>query len=152
MNLELKELLRSVLKEELEPVHQRLDGMDKRFESIDYQLVGMNKRFDGIDQRLDKIENDVQGLKQDVKELKSDVEGLKVDVQKLKIGQAELQKNIVENLGEFTEKIAHQAEDRTYVLNRRLFDVETMIHKIDKLDISILLYYRVNPMPIKLRF
>lgn len=77
------------------------------------------------------------------------MDGLKVDVQKLKIGQAELQKNIVENLGEFTEKIAHQAEDRTYVLNRRLFDVETMIHKIDKLDISILLYYRVNPMPIK---
>lgn len=55
MDSDLKELLRSVLREELAPINQRLD----------------------------KIESDVQ---------------------ELKAGQAELQKNIVENLGNFTEK------------------------------------------------
>ncbi|MGG2110658.1 hypothetical protein ABFY60_09055 [Lysinibacillus pakistanensis] len=95
MDTDLKELLRSVLREELAPINQRLDGMDKR--------------FDGIEQRLDKIESDVQ---------------------ELKAGQAELQKNIVGNLGNFTEKIAHQVEDRTGALNKRVFEVETVIQRL----------------------
>lgn len=130
-------MLRSVLQEELTPVHnqldgidqrlggmdkrfetidqrfdgidQRLDGMDDRFENIDHQLVGMYKRFDGIDERLDKIENDVHDLK---------------------LGQEELQKNIIEHLGEFTEKIAQHVEGRTYALNKRVFDIETVIYRL----------------------
>lgn len=81
MDSDLKELLRSVLREELAPINQRLD----------------------------KIESDVQ---------------------ELKAGQAELQKNIVENLGNFTEKIAHQVEDRTGALNKRVFEVETVIQRL----------------------
>ncbi|QGG51164.1 hypothetical protein [Lysinibacillus pakistanensis] len=81
MDTNLKELLRSVLREELAPINQRLD----------------------------KIESDVQ---------------------ELKAGQAELQKNIVENLGNFTEKIAHQVEDRTGALNKRVFEVETVIQRL----------------------
>jgi len=81
LDTNLKELLRSVLREELAPINQRLD----------------------------KIESDVQ---------------------ELKAGQAELQKNIVENLGNFTEKIAHQVEDRTGALNKRVFEVETVIQRL----------------------
>jgi len=81
LDSDLKELLRSVLREELAPINQRLD----------------------------KIESDVQ---------------------ELKAGQAELQKNIVENLGNFTEKIAHQVEDRTGALNKRVFEVETVIQRL----------------------
>ncbi|MGN4125390.1 hypothetical protein ACMGD3_10330 [Lysinibacillus sphaericus] len=102
MDNDLKELLRSVLKEELGPVNQRLDGMDKRFD-------GMEQRLDGINQRLIKIEDDVRDIK---------------------LGQVELQKNIVENLGRFTEKIAHLVEDRTGALNKRVFEVETVIHRL----------------------
>lgn len=109
MDTDLKELLRSVLREELAPINQRLDGMDKRLGGMDIRLNGMDKRFDGIEQRLDKIESDVQ---------------------ELKAGQAELQKNIVGNLGNFTEKIAHQVEDRTGALNKRVFEVETVIQRL----------------------
>lgn len=59
---DLKELLRSVLKEELGPVNQRLDGMDKRFD-------GMEQRLDGIDRRLDKMEDDVREVKLGIDEL-----------------------------------------------------------------------------------
>ncbi|MGE6517391.1 hypothetical protein [Lysinibacillus sphaericus] len=62
MDNDLKELLRSVLKEELGPVNQRLDGMDKRFD-------GMEQRLDGIDRRLDKMEDDVREVKLGIGEL-----------------------------------------------------------------------------------
>jgi hypothetical protein len=57
MNNELKELLRSVLIEELEPINKRLDGFDQRFEI----------------------------LENGIKELKS--------------GQEQLQKNLIDSLG-----------------------------------------------------
>ncbi|QOY35216.1 hypothetical protein AWH56_021345 [Anaerobacillus isosaccharinicus] len=49
MNEELKELLRSVLKEELKPIRKQLDNFEQRFERID--------------QRLEIIEIDVRNLK-----------------------------------------------------------------------------------------
>ncbi|QDQ02548.1 hypothetical protein FOH38_19955 [Lysinibacillus fusiformis] len=116
MDHDLKELLRSVLKEELEPVNQRLDGMDKRFDGMEQRLDGMDKRFDGMEQRLDGIDRRLDKME--------------VDVQDIKHGLDELQKNIVENLGQFTEKIAHQVEDRTGALNKRVFEVETVIQRL----------------------
>jgi chromosome segregation ATPase len=56
MNEELKELLRSVLKEELEPIHKQLGSFEQRFERFD-------ERFDAVDQRLEMIEIDVRNLK-----------------------------------------------------------------------------------------
>lgn len=45
MNEELKDTLRSVLQEELKPIHQQLE------------------RFDGVETRLGRLETDVKGLK-----------------------------------------------------------------------------------------
>lgn len=75
MNNEIKELLRSVLKEELEPINKRLDIIDK-------------------------------------------------SVKELKIGQERLQKNIIESLGHYTEKIAENVDDKTEALNKSVYAVE----------------------------
>ncbi|MGP7816120.1 hypothetical protein [Niallia sp. 01092] len=86
MNNDLKEILRSVLKEELEPINKRLDGYEQR--------------FDGFEQRFDT-------LSEEIKELKD--------------GQARLQKNIIESLGQYTEKIAEHVDNKTEALNKRVY-------------------------------
>ncbi len=63
MNDELIELLRSVLKEELKPIHQQLDKFDERFDEVDSRFARIDERFDEVDHRLQTIEGDVKSLK-----------------------------------------------------------------------------------------
>ncbi len=65
MNNEIAELLRSVLKEELEPVNNRLDSMEQR--------------LNGMDQRLDSIEQEVKALRTDHAELRNEIIGTLAD-------------------------------------------------------------------------
>ena len=90
MDNELKELLRSVLKEELEPINNRLND----------------------------IEINVKDLNKDVKDIKT--------------GQEKLQKNIIESLGQYTEKIADHVDDKTAVLNNRVYAAETEIQRLTR--------------------
>nr|WP_304216834.1 hypothetical protein [Fredinandcohnia onubensis] len=101
---EMVDLLRSVLKEELNPIHKRLDRMDKRFDGID-------ERLEEIDQRLDRLETNQN---------------------ELVIGQEKLQKNLIESLGNYTEKIAEHVDNQTSALNKRIFKVETEIERLTR--------------------
>lgn len=83
VNNELKELLRSVLREELEPMNKRLGVIEK-------------------------------------------------DVKEIKAGQEQLQKNIIESLGQYTERIADHVDDKTAALNKRVYDVETDIQRLTR--------------------
>lgn len=83
MNNEFQELLRSVLKEELEPINKRLDIIEK-------------------------------------------------DVKEIRTGQVQLQKNIIESLGQYTERIAGHVDNKTAVLNKRVYDVETEIQRLTR--------------------
>ncbi|WP_107949007.1 hypothetical protein [Lysinibacillus parviboronicapiens] len=130
MDQDLKELLRSVLKEELGPVNQRLDGMDKRFDGMEQRLDGMDKRFDGMEQRLDGMDKRFDGMEHRLDGIDQRLDKIEDEVQEVKLGLDKLQKNIVENLGQFTEKIANQVEDRTGALNKRVFEVETVIQRL----------------------
>ncbi|MFB5269965.1 hypothetical protein ACE41H_24720 [Paenibacillus enshidis] len=55
MNVELKELLQSVIREELKPVHERIDKMETE----------MSESFD-------KMETDRQEIKQEIREIRVD--------------------------------------------------------------------------------
>ncbi|MCM3699427.1 hypothetical protein [Paenibacillus macerans] len=72
MDNELTELLRSVIKEELTPVNermdrfgQRFDRIDQRFDQVDQRFDQVDQRFEQVDQRLDRLENEQQAMKQD---------------------------------------------------------------------------------------
>jgi hemerythrin-like domain-containing protein len=97
MDNELKELFRSVLKEELEPINKRLVVIEK-----DVNVIGK--------------EVDVMGKA----------------VKDIKTGQEQLQKNIIESLGQYTERIANHVDDKTAVLNKRVYNVETEIQGLTR--------------------
>jgi predicted nuclease with TOPRIM domain len=70
MNEELKEIFRSVLKEELEPIHEQLENFDQRFDEVDQRFTKIDERFDEvdhrfmkIDERFDEVDSNVKGFK-----------------------------------------------------------------------------------------
>lgn len=111
MNSELKEALRSVLREELQPINKRLDTIGTRIDAIEPHLDTIDTRLNTIDTRLNVIE-------QDVKEIK--------------IGQEKLSKNIIESLGQYTDKIAEHVDVKTEVLNKRVYALETEVERLTR--------------------
>ena len=97
MDNELKELFRSVLKEELEPNNKRLVVIEK-----------------------------------DVNVIRKEVDVMGKAVKNIKTGQEQLQKSIIESLGQYTERIANHVDDKTAVLNKRVYNVETEIQRLTR--------------------
>lgn len=48
MNTQLLDAIRTILKEELKPIYQRLDSMDRRFEAIELRLQQQDYKLDTI--------------------------------------------------------------------------------------------------------
>lgn len=71
MDNDLKEALTTIIKAELSPVIERLDGIDSRLDGID-------SRLNGIDSRLDRIEFEQSQIKQAVLETNEIVKRLEV--------------------------------------------------------------------------
>jgi prefoldin subunit 5 len=103
MNRELLNELRSVFQEELKPIHKRLD----------------------------LIEQNVSSLKAGQERLELDFKILKQEVPGLKAGQEKIH-NIIKSVAEYTEKIVEHFDNKTEVLNKRVFAVETEILRIIK--------------------
>jgi chaperonin cofactor prefoldin len=77
--------------------------------TMNHRLDGMEKRFDGVDSRLASLE---------------------IGQKRLGEGQAKLQKNLVDSLGSYTEKIVDYVDNKTEALNKRVFTVETDIQRL----------------------
>jgi hemerythrin-like domain-containing protein len=88
---------------------------------------------------LKEMRSDMNGLKEDVSELKQgqkrleeDLSELKQGQERLEEGQKRLQQNLIDSLGSYTEKIIEHVDDKTEVLNRRVFNVEIDIRRLGR--------------------
>lgn len=88
---------------------------------------------------LKQILNEVQeirvgmnDLKQGQNRLEIDIKDLKQGQNRLEIGQEKLQKNLVDSLGLYTDKIVEHIDDKTEALNKRVYKVETEIERLSK--------------------
>ncbi|MBM7653474.1 hypothetical protein [Neobacillus cucumis] len=104
MNNELKDSLRSVLREELQPINKRLDTINKRLDTIEPRFVTIETRMNVIDQELKEI----------------------------KIGQEKFQTNMIESLGQYTDKIAEHVDVKTEVLNKCVYALETEVERLTR--------------------
>ncbi|MGM0901025.1 MAG: hypothetical protein ACQEXB_07965 [Bacillota bacterium] len=125
MTNELVEQIPSMLKEEINPVHIRLDRIDtrldlidSRFDGIDNRSVKKDSRFDQTDNRLDQMISRLDGIANDLKTLKSN--------------QKQFEVNISAILEEFTIKITEHYDSKLSVLNKRVFAVESNIERLMK--------------------
>lgn len=88
---------------------------------------------------MSEVKGDISNLKEDMSEVKSDVSVLKEDVTQLKsdmadvkAGQERLQRNIMDSLGTYTEKIIEYFDNKTEVLNKRVYRVETEVERLSR--------------------
>jgi predicted nucleic acid-binding Zn-ribbon protein len=109
MSNELVKQIRSMLRDEFNPVHTRLDGIDNRPDKID-------SHFDKINNRLDQSR--LNGIEHNLKTLKSE--------------QKQTEDNINAILEEFTKNITEHYDSKLSVLNKRLFTVESHIERLMK--------------------
>lgn len=139
MNNDLIETLRSVLKEELEPVNKRLGSIEqtlvehnKRFDLFDQTLVEQNKRFDLIDQSLAEHNQRFDLIDQTLAEHNNQFNLMEQDLKDIKTGQERLQKNIIHNIGDYSEKIVEYVDNKTEALNKRVYTTETEIQRLTR--------------------
>ncbi|WP_261132114.1 hypothetical protein [Bacillus sp. Marseille-Q3570] len=76
--------------------------------------------------------SELKSMKTDMTELKSDMNDLKEGQHRLEVGQARLQKNLIESLGSYTDKIIEHVENKTEVLNKRVYRVESEIERLSR--------------------
>jgi len=100
----LEVMLRSILKEELQPVNKRLDKIDGRLDGLETRMCGIENRMDGLE----------------------------IQMMEIKEGQERMQKNIIMCIGDYNENIIHYVDDKTDALNKRVFTVETEIQRLNK--------------------
>lgn len=78
------------------------------------------------------MENILKQILSELKDIKTDIGELKTGQTRLEIGQQKLQQNLIENLGTYTEKITEHVDDKTEVLNKRVYKVESEIERLSR--------------------
>ncbi len=78
------------------------------------------------------MEDILKQILSELKEIKTDIGDLKMGQARLEVGQQKLQQNLIESLGTYTDKISEHFDDKTEVLNKRVYKVETEIERLSR--------------------
>lgn len=89
MDKELKEMFNLIL--------QKLDGVDRRFESMEARLDGMDRRFDAVEARLDALDTGLRNVR-----LKLENE-IAENIKRVAEGHMDLSRNLHEAMKPQTE-------------------------------------------------
>ncbi|QJD87222.1 hypothetical protein [Cohnella herbarum] len=84
MNHELKDMLQSVIREELAPVHQRLERIETRLDRVEERLDRVEERLDRVEVRLDRMETRLENVETRLDQVETRLEALEEDSQLIK--------------------------------------------------------------------
>ena len=96
MDKELKEMFSLIL--------QKLDGVDRRFESIEARLDGMDRRFDAVEARLDAMDTRLDALYTGLRNVRLKLENeIAENIKRVAEGHMDLSRNLHEAMKPQTE-------------------------------------------------
>jgi hypothetical protein len=104
--------------------------MEENFILILNELQKINTRLGNLEDSQRKLENSQRNIEVSQRNLDEGQRKLHLDVIEVKNGQEKLQKNLIQSIGDYTEKMIQYTEDKTSALNKRIFRVETEIEKL----------------------
>lgn len=81
---------------------------------------------------VSSVEDILKQILSELKDIKTDIGELKTGQARLVVGQQKLQQNLIESLGTYTEKITEHVDDKTEVLNKRVYKVESEIERLSR--------------------
>jgi predicted RNase H-like nuclease (RuvC/YqgF family) len=96
------------------------------------ELKGMRTDFDEMRSDIKQTQMNVNELSTDVKEIQADTGDLKQGQKRLEDSLERLNKNMIDSLGLYSEKIIEHFDDRTEALNKRVFKAETDIQRLKR--------------------
>lgn len=67
-----------------------------------------------------------------LQQILSELKEIKQGQNRLELGQEKLQKNLIDSLGSYTEKIVEHVDDKTEALNKRVYKVESEIERLNR--------------------
>jgi len=118
--------------------------MEEMLKQILVELKDMRTDVNGLKEMRSDV-NELIDMRSDINELKdmrSDINELKdirSDINEIKQGQKRLessldrmQKNLIESLGDYTEKIVIHFDNKTDALNKRVYSIETDIQGLNR--------------------
>lgn len=103
MDKELKEMFSLILQKldgvdrRFESMEARLDGMDRRFDAVEARLDGMDKRFEAVEARLDALDTGLRNVR-----LKLENE-IAENIKRVAEGHMDLSRNLHEAMKPQTE-------------------------------------------------
>ncbi|WP_144487902.1 hypothetical protein [Siminovitchia fortis] len=137
MNEELIKALRTVIKEEIEPIKEQIGSFEHHLDSMDRQMAGLGQRFDEVDRRmddfgrrLDNMDRRMDAFEQRFDNIDERMGVIEKEVKDLKTGQEQLHKSIIQHLGDYTDRITQHVDDQNAALNKRVFVLETEIQRL----------------------
>lgn len=95
MSTEIVEVLRSVLKEELAPINERLGRIETDVTGLKITVADLTMDVTGLKNAVADLTTDVTGLKNAVADLRTDVNELKTDVTGLKTNMSRLEQEMI---------------------------------------------------------
>lgn len=110
MDKELKEMFNLILQKldgvdrRFESMEARLDGMDRRFESMEARLDGMDRRFDAVEARLDAMDTRLDALDTGLRNVRLKLENeIAENIKRVAEGHMDLSRNLHEAMKPQTE-------------------------------------------------
>ncbi|GAA0437466.1 hypothetical protein GCM10008983_12890 [Lentibacillus halophilus] len=106
--------------------------MKETLKQILIEMQGVRTEVQDLRTGQNELCTEVQHLRTGQTDLHTDVSGLKQGQKRLEKGQERLQKNLIDSLGVYTESIIGHFDNKTDVLNQRVFKIETEMKGLSK--------------------
>ena len=110
MDKELKEMFSLILQKldgvdrRFESMEARLDGMDRRFDAVEARLDGMDRRFDAVEARLDAMDTRLDALDTGLRNVRLKLENeIAENIKRVAEGHMDLSRNLHEAMKPQTE-------------------------------------------------
>ena len=132
MDKELKEMFNLIL--------QKLDGVDRRFESMEARLDGMDRRFesmearlDGMDRRFDAVEARLDGMDRRFEAVEARLDALDTGLRNVRL---KLENEIAENI----KRVAEGHMDLSRNLHEAMkpqTEIEMLVIRVNSLETKV---------------
>jgi hemerythrin-like domain-containing protein len=85
-----------------------------------------------VEDTLIQILSELKNMRSDINDIKKGQQNLEAGLERVEAGLNSLQENLVDSLGMYTEKIVEHVDNKTEVLNKRVFKVESEIERLSR--------------------
>ncbi|MDQ0214914.1 chaperonin cofactor prefoldin [Oikeobacillus pervagus] len=109
----------------LKQILQEMKHVNTRLGKIEEGQKNLEDRQKNLEKRQENLEIRQMNLEEQQKEMRHELIGLKE-------GQERFQKNMIESIGLYTDKIIEHVDVKTSALNKRLYTLEVEVERLQR--------------------